>query len=140
MIPYSKLNTIPRKMQGIHFFASFVLLITTSLITSRSLPSASRSSAAWDAFCGRHVAVGDWVTVYTKDGLEYKGRLSSYGFGESKKEITMSDPKLILRDKTGKATRKKTYCGQEMIFTEGDVLRIAALTSRQVKKPVAAHA
>ena len=93
----------------------------------------------WDAFCGRHVADSDWVTVYTKDGLEYKGRLSSYGFGESKKEIAMSSPKLILRDKTGKATRE-TCSGQEMMFTEGDVLRIAALTSGPAKKPLPTHA
>jgi hypothetical protein len=86
----------------------------------------------WDAFCGRHIKVGDWVTVYTNDGHEYKGRLSSYGFGESKKEISIRNPKLILRDRTGKATRE-TLSGEEVLFTERDVLRIAALTSEQEK-------
>jgi hypothetical protein len=91
-----------------------------------------QSGEVWDVFCDDHVAAADWVTVYTKDGLEYKGRLLNYGFGESKKEITVLNPKLILRDKSGKAVRE-TPCGVEMIFTEGDVLRMAALNSGKAK-------
>ena len=119
------------------YFVTLVLAVVISSLLGLFVKVGFRKTVeagdVWDAFCGRHIGVGDWVTVYTKDGLEYKGRLSSYGFGESKKEITMSNPKLILRDKTGKATRE-TFCGQEMMFTEGDVLRIAALTSGEVKK------
>lgn len=87
----------------------------------------------WDAFFGRHIRIGDWLTVYTNDGNEYRGRLSSYGYGESKKEISIVSPKLILRDRVGKATRER-LCGKEILFTEGDVLRIAALTSEQERR------
>ena len=78
----------------------------------------------------------DWITVYTKDGLEYEGRLRSYGFGESKREIVVDKPKLIMRDNTGSAITE-TLCGQEMIFTEGDALRIAALSTGEAMQPVA---
>jgi len=110
-----------------------IIAAAVGLLVKVAFRKTVEAGDAWDAFFKDHVAVADWITVYTQDGLEYKGRLASYGFGESKKEINMINPKLILRDKTGKAKRE-IPCGQGMIFTEGDIRRIAALTSGQIKE------
>ena len=119
------------------YLATLIVAVILSAIIGSLVKMGFRKTVeagdVWDGFCKDHVAVADWIMVYTQDGLEYKGRLASYGFGESKKEINMIDPKLILRDRTGKAARE-IPCGQGMVFTEGDIRRIAALTSGQVKE------
>ena len=67
-----------------------------------------------------------WVIVYTKDGLEYKGRLHIYGTkGEHPRELVIEDPKLIQKSE-GKVP-KEIKMGSEILFLQEDIRRIVFL-------------
>ncbi len=53
----------------------------------------------WDIFRLKPLWEGAWLIVYTVDGLEYKGALHSVGWGRSRRELVLREPKLIVRDK-----------------------------------------
>lgn len=73
-----------------------------------------------------------WVTVYTTDGLEYRGQVFGVGFGRSRHEIVIKDPKQIVRNENWKSTAQIPR-GQVMFFTEDDIRRVAVYLSE--KKP-----
>jgi hypothetical protein len=64
-----------------------------------------------------------YILIYTQDGLEYKGQLHYSGGVETLHEITMREPKLILRDKNWKVLRE-IKMGEEILFGEKDIKRI----------------
>lgn len=82
-------------------------------------------SECWDEF-GKRLGDGSYVLVYTEDGREYKGWICFYDHSEGKYELIIGDPKLILRDKNWKVL-KEIKTGQEMLFTQKDIRRIASL-------------
>lgn len=65
-----------------------------------------------------------WVTVYTTDGLEYRGQLFGVGFGRSRHELLLKNPKQIVRDRNWKPALEIPR-GDAMVFTEGDIRRVA---------------
>ncbi len=132
------IDSIANSVFTYNFSVMLILALAFSCFVGLLIKSFFRESISigevWDDFCGRHVKVNDWVSVYTKDKLEFKGRLMSYGFGESRQEIVIYSPKLIWRNSEGEQVAD-TELGHELIFTEGDVSRMAALTSIE-KKPL----
>lgn len=56
------------------------------------------------------------LTVITKDGKEYEGILHSFGENDDK-ELVLSDPKQIIRN-------KKIKVGREILFLKNDISRI----------------
>lgn len=66
---------------------------------------------------------GAYCIVYTENGLEYKGALRFAGVEEEVKEIIISNPKLILREKDW-SILEEVEMGKEMLFTEKDILRV----------------
>ena len=64
------------------------------------------------------------VTVYTKDGKEIEGILNYAGKEEVDKEIIITNPKMIIRDKKHEPISEMSL-GNEMLFTKDDIIRIA---------------
>jgi hypothetical protein len=69
---------------------------------------------------------GDWVIIYTTDGREYFGQVNQVSFGRSRHEINIKSPTQIIRNKSLKAIAEIPL-GDELIFTEADVRRVAIL-------------
>lgn len=71
-----------------------------------------------------------WVIVYSSDGKEYKGSIGYWGIGQDSKEITIVEPYRILRDEKFKKI-EDVYLGEEMLFTEKDILRVLFMKQEQ---------
>lgn len=71
-----------------------------------------------------------WVIVYSSDGKEYKGKIGMWGIGQDQKEMTIREPYWILRDEKFKKVHD-VYLGDEMLFTEKDILRIVFMKQEQ---------
>ena len=90
----------------------------------------------WDIFRLKPAAEGAWLIVYTVDGLEYKGTLHTVGWGRSKRELVLREPKLIVRDKRNWKILDEIEYGRQMLFTEPDIRRVAFLTDLETKDDV----
>lgn len=77
----------------------------------------------WILFQKKLAKRGSWVSIYTKDGKEYKGYLNYVGREESDKELIITNPKLIIRDKKYN-TESEVKLGAELLFTKDDIARI----------------
>ena len=116
----------------IPFLVTFVLVF--SIIVSCGLIVRIRRG-------GENVAFGDcwdwlkdlgnpWVTVYTTDGLEYRGQVFGVGYGRSRHEVVVKDPKQIVRSNDWKATAQIPR-GQLMFFTQDDIRRVAVYVNEK---------
>jgi len=77
----------------------------------------------WEASMTVASKEGCWVIVYTEDGREYKGTLHRSGGGDYPSEISIRDPKQILRDDQFKIKREIPV-GLEILFREKDIRRV----------------
>jgi len=77
----------------------------------------------WEASMKAASKRGAWIIVYTQDGREYKGILHYSGGGDSPREISIRQPKLILRNSKWKLL-KEVKMGEEIFFQEKDIRRI----------------
>ncbi len=66
----------------------------------------------------------EWVTVYTKDGLEIKGVLNYISCEYVDKELIITNPERIVRDDKMEITSYLPL-GEEMYFNKDDISRIA---------------
>jgi len=77
----------------------------------------------WEISMSQASRKGSWVVIYTKDGREYKGYLHYSSGGDSPRELSIREAKLILRDnKWNVSTEVKM--GKEIVFLEKDIQRI----------------
>ncbi len=58
-----------------------------------------------------------------EDGREYKGTLYRYAGRDHPSEISVRDPKMILRDDQFKVKREISF-GREILFREKDIRRV----------------
>lgn len=66
---------------------------------------------------------GSWIIVYTDDGREYKGTLHYSGSADEPREISIRQPKMIIRNDKGDVV-KELKIGKEIFFSEDDIKRI----------------
>lgn len=86
----------------------------------------------WTSVLRDYVAIYDdpWIVVYTSDGKEYKGILGYFGIEHEPKELTIEQPYRILRDNNFNLI-ENVFLGDEMFFTEKDILRILFMKQKQ---------
>jgi hypothetical protein len=77
----------------------------------------------WEASMNQASKKGSWVIVHTQDKREYKGYLNYSGGRDSPREISIREPKLILRDDDWNVS-KEIKMGKEIFFLEKDIQRI----------------
>lgn len=70
------------------------------------------------------VKTGSWLTVYTNDFKEYNGLLHYYAVEKEKRELSIREPIMIIRDKDYNV-KYKLELGKELFFLEKDIKRIA---------------
>ena len=63
-----------------------------------------------------------WIIVKS-DKIEYFGWLAAYSTHEQKREIVLGDPKIIVRDKRGKAINK-ILCGESLLISESKIDKV----------------
>jgi len=81
------------------------------------------SGSCWDRAFEKVGKKGGYLIVYTRNGLEYKGELHYSGIGIGPRDLTLRNPKLIIRDKNLKVL-DEIEMGREILFTEKDVQRV----------------
>jgi hypothetical protein len=77
----------------------------------------------WEASMAVASKEGRWVFVYTEDGREYKGNLYRSASRDYPSEMSIRDPKIILRDDQFKVKREIPF-GKEILFREKDIRRV----------------
>jgi small nuclear ribonucleoprotein (snRNP)-like protein len=77
----------------------------------------------WHASLNKIVSRGGYLTVITKDGKEYIGKLHSFGENDTPKELVLRDPEQIIRNKKMKVIIKFKV-GKEILFLKNDISRI----------------
>lgn len=68
----------------------------------------------------------NWIIV-TSDKIEYLGWLAAYSTHEQKREIVLGDPKIIVRDKQGKAIQRIS-CGESLFLPERKIDKVIVVT------------
>lgn len=77
----------------------------------------------WVYFQDKFKNMGPFVNVYTKNGLEYKGRLHFAGRKECPRDLVIFEPKLILRNDQWEIL-DEIDMGKDLYFREDDIARI----------------
>lgn len=85
-----------------------------------------RSGDCWEECMRSATKKGSYVLAYTSDGKEYKGELFLAGAAEAPREITLKNPKMILRDSEG-FVQNEFRIGDVLLLSETDVLRVVFL-------------
>ena len=83
----------------------------------------------WDIFFDAMRKSGRDLVVFTSDGLEFRGWVGPSGKEDNRLELILEHPRLIVRDQD-RAVVSETEYGQRLLFTEGDIKRVAMLQPR----------
>ena len=83
----------------------------------------------WDIFFDRMRNGGRDLVVFTSDGLEFKGWVGLSGKEDNRLELILEHPVLVIRGED-RMVHSETEYGDRILFTEGDVRRIAMLPPR----------
>jgi len=83
----------------------------------------------WDIFFERMRNDGRDLIIFTSDGLEFKGWVGLSGKEDNRLELILEHPVLVIRDEDRMVNSETPY-GERMLFTEGDIKRIAMLPAR----------
>lgn len=88
----------------------------------------------WDLFFVDVAKVGGRdLVVLTQDGREFQGWGSLVGKEDNRREIVIMEPVMVLRGSSGDVVKEIPY-GEQMLFTERDVSRVAMLGPRSDAK------
>lgn len=77
----------------------------------------------WEASMNAASEEGSWVIIHTSDGNEYKGILHYTSTSGFQKELSIRNPKCIIRNSEGYLA-EEVDIGKEIFFTERNIARI----------------
>lgn len=112
---------------GVMFSIPIFLTLFQSATRSRLINADTWNKFIYDL---SRVKLGSAVTIITRDGSEYKGFLKTAGFGNESKEVLLSHPVQILRNKKMKVVTEFSP-GEELYFHSNDIARIIRLESER---------
>jgi hypothetical protein len=110
----------------INFVVLFGLTFAAGLIPGmalRQLRKRFEDGDPWSIAMKHYALTGSWVKVITKTGEEYTGKYRYAGIEDDARELMITTPKQIIRNKDGTITNEFEI-GKELLLTESDIARV----------------